>query len=138
MRFNRSKYYFVGLMLVLWTVIGLSPATAQPTWTQLSPIGGPPHTRDSHNAVFDPGSNRMIVFGGTEATSCCGPLLNDVWVLTNADGTGPQVWTQLSPTGTPPAPRAMSAAVYDPATNRMIIYGGDPNSGNCFGAVNDV
>jgi galactose oxidase-like protein len=92
MRFknNRTKYYFVGLLQVLWTVIAVGPATAQQTWTQLSPSGGPPPIRESHTAVFDPGSNRMIVFGGTEANGPVGTLLNDVWVLTNADGTGSQ------------------------------------------------
>jgi hypothetical protein len=35
-----------------------------------------------------------------------------------------QSWTQLAPTGTPPSPRTDSSAVYDPATNRMVMFGG--------------
>jgi len=61
----------------------------------------------------------MIVFGGFN-----GAQLNDVWVLSGADGVGSPSWTQLTPTGTPPSTRESSAAVYDPATNRMTLLAG--------------
>lgn len=34
-------------------------------------------------------------------------------------------WTELSPTGGLPSPRAGSAAVFDSATDQMFIFGGD-------------
>jgi hypothetical protein len=73
----------------------------------------------------------MIVFGGL----LNGSFFNDVWVLTNANGTGgnPE-WIQLAPSGEPPAERFTHTAVYDPATNRMTIFGG----GNSGGNLNDV
>ena len=85
-------------------------------------------------------NNRLILFGGFTGDACVGvpPLYNDVWVLTNADGTATCGWIQLSPSGTPPSPRAMHAAAYDPVNNRMIVFGGDLNVGNCYGCVNDT
>src|SRR5262249_32873061 len=76
----------------------------------------------SHTAVFDGTTNGMIVFGGrifpTGAT-------NDLWVLSNANGLGgTPVWTQLTPIGTPPSPRRGPRAIYDPATDRMTVFGG--------------
>jgi hypothetical protein len=64
----------------------------------------------------------MIVFGGT--TEAEAPF-NDVWVLSHANGQGgTPVWTQLSPSGTPPAPRYSQTAVYDSKNNRMTVFGG--------------
>jgi hypothetical protein len=64
----------------------------------------------------------MTIFGGASSSA----LLNDVWVLSGANGVGgPPAWTQLSPTGNvPPAPRYAHTAVYDPASNTMIVFAG--------------
>ena len=35
-----------------------------------------------------------------------------------------QTWTQLAPSGTPPGGRNNHTAVYDPATNQMIVFAG--------------
>jgi galactose oxidase-like protein/thrombospondin type 3 repeat protein len=115
------------------------PATT-PTWSQLTPTGGPPANRAYHTSVYDTATNRMTVFGGGTGQFCSGaaPLKNDVWVLTSADGSAAPTWNQLFPTGSAPAARGGQAAVYDPLTNRMIVYGGDLSIGNCFSAVNDV
>src|SRR5271170_2158174 len=88
-------------------------ALAQPSWTQLSPSGTPPVARGGTTGVYDPTSNRMIVFGGLDAG---GNNLNDVWALTNANGLGgASQWINLIPngaTGSPPA-RSGHSAVYD-------------------------
>jgi hypothetical protein len=125
---------FGGLLLV-FVLVGQAGAQ---TWTELFPAGGPPNARGVHTAVFNLTNNRMIVFGGFQGGNCCSEL-NDVWVLSNADGlVGPSTWTQLAPTGGPPSARGVHSAVYDAVNNRMIVYAGDPHIGNCFGAVNDV
>ena len=104
-------------------------------WTHLTPTGGPPAPRELHTAVYENSTDRMMIFGGAGNTGS----LNDVWVLANADGVnGTPTWAQLTPAGSSPSPRAGSAAVFDPATNRMILFAGDPNGGFCFGAVNDT
>ena len=109
-----------------------------PTWIQLDPTGPLPPARFLHAAVYDATNNRMIVWGG-DSTFVSLPDLTDVWVLTNANGLGgTPAWIPLSPTGGPPPGgtfpgRESTSAVYDAATNRMIIFGGascDPCSGH--------
>jgi hypothetical protein len=105
-------------------------------FTVLIPNGAPgaPPARQGHNAVYDAVNNRMIVFGGDSCqpdffTCSKATWFNDVWVLSNANGQGgTPVWTQLSPSGTPPTPRAYSTAVYDAASNTMIVFGGVQSS----------
>jgi len=97
------------------------------SWTPLKPTGTPPAARNGPSAVYDSASNRMTVFGG--GLGSASPCANDVWVLTNANGTGgTPAWIQLSPVGGPPAPRTRHTAVYDSTTNTMIVFGGN----NCF------
>ena len=115
----------------VWVLTNSNGLNGAPQWIQLSPAGGPPPSRGNHFGVYDPASNRMMIFGGCGGG--CFPILNDVWVLTNANGLGgTPTWVQLSPTGGPPTPRQGGAAGYDPATNRMIIFGGQDGSGSVF------
>lgn len=118
----------------VWVLTNANGAGGTPIWTQLSPAGGPPTGRDVHAAVYDPSTNRMIIFGG--CSGGCLPALNDVWVLTNANGTEATtpVWIQLAPSGTPPSPRIAMASAYDPASNELILFGGQ-NGGGFGGAT---
>jgi hypothetical protein len=117
-----------------WVLSNTNSVTGSPAWTQLSPTGGPPVPRIFHTAVYDPGSNRMIVFGGNNCYSAGAEFYNDVWILTNADGLGgAPVWTQLTTAGTPPG-RENHTAVYDSASNTMTVFGGY----NAGGFLNDV
>jgi len=132
------------LFVIIVSFVFVGEATAQ-TWTQLFPTGGPIPARSFHSVVYNSSSNRMIVFGGLHTSEFVFvppslALLNDVWVLSNADGTdlAAPAWTQLNPTGTPPSKRTGSSAVYDPANNRMMVFGGNPNLGFCFGTTNDL
>lgn len=56
----------------------LSLSTADGEWTPLSPDGSVPEVRDAMAAAYDPGSDRMVVFGGWSGTS----LLGDTQFLT--------------------------------------------------------
>jgi hypothetical protein len=103
-----------------------------PQWTQLTPGGSPPAGRIGPGAVYDSANSRMIVFGGGLGHTA--PCVNDLWVLSNANGVG-ATWTQLSPSGSTPAPRWGASAIYAPASNTMTIFGGN----NCFStSFNDV
>jgi len=111
-------------------VLLYTPATGDGLWSTLIANGtsGSPAARDSHTAVYDSANNRMILFGGEVFSS--GAVLNDVWVLSNANGQGgTATWTQLSPSGTLPGARALHTAVYDPATNVMTVFGGYGSTG---------
>jgi len=129
-----------GVVLLCIALFASDQALAQSlNWTQLSPTGGPPAARISPTAVMD-SSNNMIVFGGfPEGAFGLPPLFNDVWVLSNADGSGvASTWTQLTPPGAAPAGRGFHSAVYASLTNSMIVFGGDLSVGNCFDETNDV
>src|SRR2546422_7821931 len=49
-----------------YTTLFRSP-TGPPAWIQLATSGGPPPQRKFHSSVYDPSSNRLIVFGGCSA-----------------------------------------------------------------------
>jgi hypothetical protein len=87
-------------------------------WEQIFPSGGPPTGSNGHTAIYDPVANRMGMFGGRDD-----PLnyFNGTWAL----DLDTMVWTQLSPSGTPPPARANFGSVYDPVDHRMIIFGGE-------------
>ena len=114
-----------------WVLSHANGATGTPAWVQLNPTDTTP-PRNGHTAVYDAGSNRMVVFGGFVSTgSNCSSrsAANDLWVLSNANGSdsAAPAWTQLTPAGGPPPVRTNHTAVYDPGSNRMIIFGGTAN-----------
>jgi len=111
----------------VWVLSNANGIGGTPTWTQLFPTGGPPPARQSHQAVYDPTTNSMIVWAGQNGGGfACDPdTYSDVWVLSNANGLGGTPnWTQLFPTGGPPAGQYASTAVYDSANNIMTVFGG--------------
>jgi hypothetical protein len=114
----------------VWVLTNANDLGGTPTWISLpdAPVG-----RAGHSAVYDPGSNRMIVLGGNQAFA--GTDRNDVWILTDANGLGAPTWIQLSPTGAPPSPRTAHMAIYDQVANRMIVFGGNAC---CTAFFNDV
>lgn len=105
-------------------LLQLCSLSAQSAWTQISPQAPIPPPRYAHTTVYNPTSNRLIVFAGAAGPG--GSYTNDVWVMTNANGVGTPSWIQLFANGAPgsPAPRVLHSAVYDAATNRMIVFGG--------------
>jgi len=110
-----------------------------PTWTQLFPTGGPPPARQSHQAVYDPGTNSMIVWAGQNGGGSACATFPDVWVLSHANGLGGTPnWTQLSTTGGPPPGQYFSTAVYDSANNVLTVFGGTGLLGTTCGLTNAV
>jgi PKD repeat protein len=126
----------------VWVLSTANGLGGTPAWTQLFPnpdptqttngYGGLPEPRYGHTAVYDATNNRMIIFSGLNSDN----YLNDVWVLSNANGLDntTSAWTQVSPIGSAPAGRTESTAVYDTTNNRMTIFAG--NNGGTL--VNDV
>lgn len=108
--------------------LGLGDSTS---WNLVTASGTPPATRARHSAVFDPDSNRMIVFGGLTAEGGLHEL-DDVWSLDLAGG--PR-WNRLQPTGGGPAARFYHSAIYDPPRHRMVVFGGSSLAGTVFSDV---
>jgi hypothetical protein len=117
----------VGAVNDVW-VLKDANGLGSPEWIKLAPTGAAPHPRHGRTAAYDPGSNRLIVFGGDQGPgSPSNPSghENDLWVLTNANGLGGvPAWIRLAPQGAPPLPRAFHALAYDPRTNQLYLFGG--------------
>jgi len=97
----------------------LSLMDTLPAWAELSSSGTPPSARDAHSAIYDPMRERMVVFGGQDAS---GARLNDVWALSVEDTM--LAWMALTPAGTPPVARNLHSAIYDRVRDRMVVFGG--------------
>ena len=92
-----------------------------PAWEELSPGGDLPAPRSGSAGAYDATGNRLIVFGGRLADDV---VASDVWVLADANGLGSPEWSELSPSGTPPAGRWGHAAIYDEVARRLVVFGG--------------
>ena len=144
---NQSNMFktLIGGIIPLFAFILTGEVPAQ-TWEEPATTGGPPDARILHTSVYNPDTNRMIIFGGSNTAQFVYvppsiALRNDVWVLENADGVGETPnWTQLIPNGVSgsPSKRVWAGIVYDPTTNRLTMFGGQPALGSCYGSVNDV
>jgi Galactose oxidase, central domain/Kelch motif len=111
----------------VWYLTSAFSTSPNLTWQKATTAGTPPNPRGGHSAVLDSVNNRMMVFGGSEGFA--NPVDNDVWVLENANGVGgTPTWVKLSPSGPLPAARYNHSAVYNPTSNRMIVFGGNDGS----------
>ena len=108
----------VGVFGDLWVLTNANGIGGISEWILLAPSADPvpgfPAARRVHAAAYDSATNRMILAQGVG--------LNDLWVLTHANGLGgtPQ-WTKLFATGALPPSGSIHNVGYDPATNRMMI-----------------
>jgi hypothetical protein len=110
-----------GYLNDVWVLNNANGSVGTPTWTQLSPAGVAPSPRENASAIFDSVNNVLTIFAGDAGSTG----LDDVWTLTNANGTGgTPTWTHVTPTGTAPSARTGQSSVYDSTNNRMIMYGG--------------
>jgi Galactose oxidase, central domain len=78
----------------------------------------------------------LLIFGGMTSAGPSARFTNDVWAYAPATN----VWTPLSANGAPgaPSPRAHAAAAWDPATNRLLIVGGQTNDTAMPALANDL
>ena len=105
----------------VWVLSNANGLGGTSVWTNTVAQGaaGSPLGRAGPTAVYDASSNRMMVFGGVSS--------NAVWVLSNANGLGgTSVWTNTVAQGAGMSSpwRGGHSAVYDAASNRMVMFGG--------------
>ncbi len=102
---------------------GRNQRNPTPDWIPITPSGTLPSPRAYSAGAYDPNTNTLIIFGGSD---CSTGYFNDVWVLSNANGGGgTPVWTELATSGPAPAARESASAVYDPTNNILTVYAGD-------------
>lgn len=94
-----------------------------PTWSLVPPASVEPGGRLDAQYGYDAARNRLLIFGGygRHYPTSSFEYLNDVWEL-SLDGT--PHWTEIFPSGPPPAGRLAGAAVYDPMRQRFVGFGG--------------
>jgi hypothetical protein len=85
------------------------------TWTQFTPANPPP-VRDRFGGIYDPINQDFIVFGGMNVAT----PLNDLWKYSIPNNT----WTQLSPSGGPPAARLRFLVALDSHNRCLYLFGG--------------
>jgi hypothetical protein len=127
------------------------------TWTQLSPATSPPGF-DSLAMAYDDSTDQLVLVGESTWTwngstwsqtapggdGGGGKLAYDattsqlIWIVGSVtyNWTG-TAWTQLSP-ATSPAPRSGSVLAYDPATTKLLLFGGYINKGINRGVADDT
>lgn len=104
--------------------LDLSGGLESATWEELDPDGSVPGLRYDHAAVYMPGLNWMVVFGGTRTGSTS---LDDVYALDL--NTEPPTWMELAPGGTRrPAGVTMVTGAWSDVAEMAIFYGGSAGS----------
>ncbi len=97
----------------LW-VLSLS---REPRWKRLVPLGEPPSPRFGSAGVFDSRQDRVLVFGGEDSSG----KRSDLEELSLK---GRPKWRQLHPSGSIPPARYRHTATLDPASGRVLVFGG--------------
>jgi hypothetical protein len=93
-------------------------------WEEAAPPAAP-DARFGHGFAYDEESGLFVLFGGgIGAGLASGQAFGDTWVYDPAANE----WEQRHPDPAPP-PRAHAAAVYDPVTDRVLVWGGRSDQG---------
>ena len=91
-------------------------------WRQILPVGAAPPPSEDHSIIYDPGGERLIVFGGEN-----GPTTNQLWSF----DLGTRRWRSLSDSTTPY--REDHTAIFDSRAKRMVVFGGQENGADSYG-----
>ena len=83
-------------------------------WTRLDASGPAPNIRYGHSAIADPRRDRMVISHGFTDEG----RFDDTWAFDFAAN----AWTEISPARRP-LRRCLHRAAYDPARDRMLLYG---------------
>ncbi|HEY4215501.1 MAG TPA: kelch repeat-containing protein [Gemmatimonadaceae bacterium] len=107
----------------VWRLTGLHTGEI-PEWIHMHPVGEGPSPRWLYGVAYDGRDDRLILHGG--ARGFTSPCSNETWVLDHASGLGATpAWERVKISGALPPERAGARASYDPATRRLILFGGN-------------
>ena len=121
------------------------------SWTQVADGGSPGCTTNCPNSppgaygtqmAYDAATGQMVDFGGGADYSNSPPDLNynDTWILSYRNGI--YSWAQVDDSGSlgctvtcpnSPPGRNVGQMVYDPATEQLVLWGGEVNAGQANG-----
>jgi N-acetylneuraminic acid mutarotase len=87
------------------------------TWTEIQTEGPEPPPRGRHGAVWDPGGQQMLVFGGYVGGV---DFLGDLWRYRPSTNE----WARVAPGRVAPGARADLGMVWDPTAGQLVIFGG--------------
>ena len=93
--------------------------SATRTWAQITPSTTSPSPRRYHAMTYDAARGAIVLFGGSDGS-------NDAETWEYAGATA--AWTQITPAGTAPSPRAHHAMAYDAAGGKVVLFGGGDGS----------
>lgn len=117
--FRPQSASLLGAATLALLISPLAFSQCAPTWIQRVVTG--PSAREDARMVYDPVSEKVILFGGANYTS--GLRYNDTWEWNGAS------WTQRFPTGTLPPARSGQGMTYDSSRSRIVMFGGNlPNN----------
>jgi hypothetical protein len=91
-----------------------------------------PTARYAQRAVWDPVRDRMLMFGGYDAT---GSYLNEVWEYRPRPT---PMWIRVATSGTPPQGRFAGGLLFDSPRDRLLAFGGYSSDGAVSYAWNDL
>ncbi len=101
-------------------------------WRNVTPVDpdAVPIAREATAYATDTAGHRLFLVGGLTGDI----ELNDVWVVEQTDTSRPQSRQLCSPTscGSAPAPRWGGHAVFDPAGQQLVLFGGRGADGQAF------
>jgi N-acetylneuraminic acid mutarotase len=97
------------------------------SWAQLNPGGVTVPALSGATAVWDTRGSQMLVFGGVSGFPF--PSTNDLWAYQPSTN----VWSNPIPSGGLPSTRDNHAAVWNQASNQLLVHGGYHN-----GFLNDL
>jgi hypothetical protein len=98
----------------------LTAPSTRGTWTRLD--FADPEPREAPTVIYDSRRKRVVLFGGFDGWS----YHAEVW---ETDPDGKDEWRRMPIRGVAPAGRSQHLAVYDPASDAMIVYGGHGAAG---------
>ena len=106
------------------TTSGSGTASGGGTWTDRTPAGTKPSPRMYHEAVYDAGRKKMVVFGGYTGTGAAttGTWVDETWEWDGTGATG--VWTKVTPASGNSIPYYSSGIqlVYDAGRGVVVAY----------------